>query len=85
MQAITHFWISKTNTLNSHKRPELFFSTIAELQPMRILDFNTAAEKKLSYVALRTDGIYPPLIKHKLLSLRTYSSHNPRNTTLRIF
>ena len=57
MQAITHFWISKTNTLNSHKRPELFFSTIAELQPMRILDFDAAAEEKLSYAA-KTRGIF---------------------------
>ena len=51
MQALTHFWISKTKTLNSQKRPELFFSTIAELQPMRILDFNAATEEKLSYAA----------------------------------
>ena len=51
MQALAHFWISKTRTLNSQKRPELFFSTIAELQPMRILDFNAAAEEKLSYAA----------------------------------
>ena len=51
MQALTHFWISKTKTLNSQKRPELFFKTIAELQPMRILDFDAAAEEKLSYAA----------------------------------
>ena len=51
MQALTHFWISKTKTLNSQKRPELFFSTIAELQPMRMLDFNATAEEKLSYAA----------------------------------
>ena len=51
MQALTHFWITKTKTLNSHKRPELFFSTIAELQPMRILDFNATAEEKLRYAA----------------------------------
>ena len=46
MQALTHFWISKTKILNSQKRPELFFSTIAELQTMRILEFDTAAEDK---------------------------------------
>ena len=51
MQALTHFWIPKTKTLNSQKRPELFFSTIAELQPMRILDFNSASEEKLNYAA----------------------------------
>ena len=51
MQALTHFWISKTKTLNSQNRPELFFSTIAELQAMHILDFNTAAEEKLRYAA----------------------------------
>ena len=52
MQALAHFWISKTRTLNSQKRPELFFSTIAELQPMRILDFDATAEEKLSYPAI---------------------------------
>ena len=45
MQALTHFWITKTTTLNLHRRPELFFSTIAELQPMRILNFGVAAEE----------------------------------------
>ena len=51
MQALTHFWISKTKTLSSQKRPELFFSTIAGLQLMRILDFNAVADEKLSYAA----------------------------------
>ena len=51
MKALTRFWISKTKTLNSQKRPELFFSTIVELQPIRILYFNAAAEEKLSYAA----------------------------------
>ena len=51
MQTLTHFWMSKTKPLNSQKRPELFFSTIAELQPMRMLDFNAIAEEKLSYAA----------------------------------
>ena len=51
MQALTHFWITKTKTLISHRRPELFFSTVAELQPMCILDFDAAAEEKISYVA----------------------------------
>ena len=51
MQVLTHFWITKTTTLNLHRRPELFFSTIAELQPMRILDSDAAAEEKLSYAA----------------------------------
>ena len=37
MQALTHFWITKTKTLNLHRRPELFVSTITELQLMRIL------------------------------------------------
>ena len=53
MQALTHFWISKIKILNSQKRPELFFSTIAELQPMRILDFDAAAEEKLSYATTK--------------------------------
>ena len=59
---------------------------MAELQPMRILDFDAAAEEKWReikvcsekpgqiHIALRTDGIYQPLSKHKFLSLRTYSS-----------
>jgi len=53
MQALAHFWISKikTKTLNSQKRPEIFFLIITELQPMRILDFDAAAEEKLSYAA----------------------------------
>ena len=51
IQSLTHFWISKTKTLKSQKRPELFFSTIAEVQPMCILDFDAAAEEKISYVA----------------------------------
>ena len=51
MQALTHFKTTKTTTLNLHRRPELFFSTIAELQPVRILNFGVAAEEKLSYAA----------------------------------
>ena len=55
MQALAHFWISKTKTktktLTSQKRPELFFVIITELQPMRVLDFDAAAEEKLSYAA----------------------------------
>ena len=51
VQTLTHFLISKTKTMNSQKRPKLFFSTIAELQPMRVLDFDATAEDKLSYVA----------------------------------
>ena len=51
MQALTHFWISKTKTLNSQKRPELFFSTITELKSMRILEFDAVAEETLSYAA----------------------------------
>ena len=51
MKALTRFWISKTKILSSQKRPELFFSAIAELQPMCILDFDAAAEEKISYVA----------------------------------
>ena len=55
MQALTYFWMSKTKTLNSQKRPELFFSTIAEFQPMHILDFDAAAEEKLSYAAKKAE------------------------------
>ena len=46
MQALPNFWISKTKTLNSQKRSELFFSIVAEFQPMRILEFDAAAEEK---------------------------------------
>ena len=51
IQALTHFWISKTKTLNSQKRLEIFFSTITELQPMHLLDFDATTEEKLSYAA----------------------------------
>ena len=57
IQSLTHFWISKTKTLNSQKRPELFFKTIAELQPMRILDFDAVAKEKLSSAAKNSGKI----------------------------
>ena len=70
------FWISKTKALNSQRWPKLFFSTIAELQPICILDFDAAAEEKLSYAAkkrrklhvnLQTDGMQSPLTKTQII------------------
>ena len=58
MQALTHFGISKTKTLNSQKRLELFFSTIVELQPMRILNFDAAVEESRSSTDERYAATY---------------------------